>query len=222
MYLEIQGVALSKRDTRNALIAMSSSPSDHGPADTDQEPGANEPPALRTLDRGLASIELMLRYVVAVFLIGLAVISLANVVVLVWPPLTTQHDYTMAISIGFDTVFLTVILLEVLHTVLSRGPLVRQIQEFLVIGVTSAVRHGLEIAAAVGTTRQEVRTVCNNVTALLRHVQRVCQQVPVSAPTTSSGEIVKELVVNAGAVLLLVIALWLVRQGSPAGSQRGS
>lgn len=194
---------------------MSSSPTDQSPSAADQEPGARESPTFRAIDRGLARVELLLRYLVAIILIGLAGVSLVNVFVLVWPPMTQQHDFTRAISIGFDTVFLTIILLEVLHTVLSRGALVQQLEEFLVIGITSAVRHGLEIAAAVGTTHQEIRTVCNDLAVVLHHAQRVCRQVPVTIPNTSSGEIVKELTINAGAVLLLVIALWLIRQPSP-------
>jgi hypothetical protein len=201
---------------------MSSSPSDQRPSDTDKEPGVNEPPVFHMLDRGLAGIELLLRYAVAVFLIGLAAISLVNAVVLAWPPLTAQHDYTKAISLGFDTVFLTVILLEVLHTVLNRGALVRQVQEFLVIGITSGVRHGLEIAASVGTTHEETRTVCNDVAVALHHVQRVCRQTSVTLPNTGSEETVKELAINAGAVLLLVVALWFVRQGPSQDSQASS
>ncbi|HKO24856.1 MAG TPA: hypothetical protein VJY65_08970, partial [Chloroflexota bacterium] len=49
---------------------------------------------------------------------------------------------------GIDGAFLAIILLELLHTTLSRGPISQQLQEFLVIGITAAVRHGLELAAS--------------------------------------------------------------------------
>ena len=51
---------------------------------------------------------------------------------------------------GLDAAFIVIILLELVHTTLSRGPISTQVQEFLVIGITSAVRNGLETAAGRG------------------------------------------------------------------------
>ena len=79
-----------------------------------------------------------------------------------------------------DGTFIIVILLELVHTTLSRGPISTQVQEFLVIGITSAVRTGLEtVAARSGDTTRETGI---------------------------------ELAITAFASLLLVVALWLVRQ----------
>jgi phosphate starvation-inducible membrane PsiE len=73
-----------------------------------------------------------------------------------------------------------IILLELLHTILSHGPISQQVQEFLAIGITAAVRHGLGLAAS----------------------------------NTDQNALVIDLAVNSGGVLLLVSALWLVRQRS--------
>jgi hypothetical protein len=57
-----------------------------------------------------------------------------------------------------------------LHTTLSRGPISQQLQEFLVIGITAAVRHGLELAASgPGSNPREVviALVLNSVGAVV-------------------------------------------------------
>lgn len=131
------------------------------------------------IEHVLETVERALIYIVALFLVILAVLALVNTVLRVTDPILHHHDYTKAIANGIDAAFLTVILLELLHTVLSRGPLSRQLQEFLVIGITSAVRHSLEIAAAGGS---------------------------------DARGLVIDLAINAGGVLILVVALWLVRQ----------
>jgi phosphate starvation-inducible membrane PsiE len=48
---------------------------------------------------------------------------------------------------GLDSALLAVIVLELVHTTLSQGSLPRRLQELLAIGITSAVRSGLEIVA---------------------------------------------------------------------------
>lgn len=124
-------------------------------------------------------VESLLTLVVSVFLIGFVLVALVGVGVQVYAPIFVAHDYTDAAIRGIDAVFLAIILLELLHTTLSRGPVSRQLQEFLVIGVTATVRHSLEIAAGrEGTPR----------------------------------DLVVNLTINAAGALILVAALWLVRQ----------
>jgi phosphate starvation-inducible membrane PsiE len=92
--------------------------------------------------------ESVLTSVVALFLMGFVVVALAAIVAEVRKPLFVDHDFTLAALKGIDASFLAIILLELLHTTLSRGPISQQVQEFLVIGITAAVRHGLELAAS--------------------------------------------------------------------------
>jgi hypothetical protein len=89
-----------------------------------------------------------------------------------------------AVIEGLDDAFLVIILLELLHTVLSRGPVTRRVQEFLVVGITAGIRSGLEISAERGG---------------------------------DSRGIASSLAIDALGVLMLVGALWLVRQGLRAG-----
>jgi hypothetical protein len=154
----------------------------------------------------------VLVYVVALFLIFFAVLALVDTVALIKDPILVDHDYTRAITLGIDTAFLTVILLELLHTVVSRGPISRQLQEFLVIGITSAVRHSLEIAAGGSGPRTENRLVCTTVGRVLGHTQQSCRVLAVSVPGPTSRDVVIDLAINAVGVLILVAALWLVRQ----------
>src|SRR5579871_3496384 len=94
------------------------------------EPVAHSAPTIDESISGLFEfIERVLIYVVGLFLIGFAILALVDTVVLVKDPIFVEHDYTTAITHGIDAAFLTVILLELLHTVLSRGPLSRQLQE---------------------------------------------------------------------------------------------
>lgn len=109
------------------------------------------------------------------------------------------HDVTRAITVGVDTVFLTVILLELLHTVMSRGPLARQAPDFIIIGITSAIRHGLGLVAT-SSSDQSVSRVING------HAYTIT--VPGS---TNPRDTVINLAVNSASVLVLVAALWLVR-----------
>lgn len=175
-------------------------------------PGARRGTLDERLGRVLESIERGLIYVVALFLIGFAVLALVDTVVNVWQPVFSGgRDITSGIVVGVDKSFLTVILLELLHTVLSRGPISRQLQEFLVIGITSGVRRSLEIA--VGTNAETVvHKVCIPASRLPLHATSVCQKVTISVPAPSSRDVVIDLTINASGVLILVGALWLVRQ----------
>jgi hypothetical protein len=157
--------------------------------------------------------EQLLISLVGLFLIGFAALSLFNTLVLIKDPILVDHDYTKAVSLGFDSAFLTIILLEVLHTVLTRSSLALQIREFLVIGITSAVRHSLEVAASSSATHTTSQQVCQMVTGVAHQMQQICHLVTVEVPNSSSQEVVIELAINAGGVLLLVAAFWLVGQG---------
>ncbi len=101
-------------------------------------------------------LESLLLSVVSLFLVLLVVVALVGVGKQLWNPLVVAHDFTDAAVRGIDAVFLAIILLELLHTTLSRGPISRQLQEFLVIGITAAVRHGLALAAGQGSSPREV------------------------------------------------------------------
>jgi phosphate starvation-inducible membrane PsiE len=98
----------------------------------------------------------VLTSVVALVLLVFVVLALAGVAVAAIQPLLGAHDFTHAAIDGLDGTFLVIILLELVNTTLSRGPIARQLQEFLVIGITSGVRAGLEVVAQRGA---EMRTV---------------------------------------------------------------
>jgi hypothetical protein len=99
------------------------------------------------LDQFLERAASVLASVVAVLLLLAVVVALGGVVQDMWKPLVRDYDLSDAALRGLDASFLAVILLELVHTTLARGPLSRQVQQFLIIGITSAVRTGLEIAA---------------------------------------------------------------------------
>lgn len=144
------------------------------------------------IDRIFRVLQRALIGAVAVVLIGLSGLALWDTIVSVQNQLSHNH-LTLAIATGLDTAFLTVILLELLHTVTRRGAVAQQVQEFIVIGITSVVRHGLAIAAASsGTGRASVL----GGGALAAASQR---------------DTVINLAINSVSVLLLVTALWLVR-----------
>ncbi len=100
-------------------------------------------------------IESRLISVVALFLIAFVAIALAAVIKEVKDPLLDLDFGTAAIK-GTDATFLAIILLELLHTTLSRGPISEQVREFLAIGITATVRHGLDIAASRGNGQRDV------------------------------------------------------------------
>jgi len=151
------------------------------------------------LARGLGVVEQLLVSVVALLLVVFAALGLLNTVALVKDTLVGGGDYAVVIAEGIDAAFLTIILLELLHTVLSRSALGQQVQEFLVIGITSAVRHGLTVAANING--------------------RPGAGAPTSGLAASGGsvrDVGVNLAVNAAGVLILVAALWLVRQHADA------
>ena len=90
----------------------------------------------------------ILTYVVAAWLILLVVMAMVGAVHEAMGPLLVRRDFTHAALRGVDAAFLAIILLELVHTTLSRGPIYRRLQEFLVIGITAGVRSGLEVAVA--------------------------------------------------------------------------
>jgi hypothetical protein len=69
-----------------------------------------------------------------------------------------HRDFMRAAIEGLDGAFLVVILLELVNTTLTRGPVVQKVREFLVVGITSAVRTGLEVSAARGSDPHSVAT----------------------------------------------------------------
>ena len=157
-------------------------PGDSSPTGAMQEPSVRAQPTgsderiIKVYER----VESLLTLIVALLLIGFVLIALAGVVIDVRGPLIHDHNFTEAALGGIDSIFLAIILLELLHTALSHGPVSQQVQEFLVIGITAAVRHGLEVAAP--------------------------------GHGKSSHAVVIDLAINSAAVLVLVLALWLIRQ----------
>jgi len=164
------------------------------------------------LARGLGVVERLLVSVVALLLVGFAALGLLNTVALVKDTLVGGGDYAVVIAEGIDAAFLTIILLELLHTVLSRGSLAQQVQEFLVIGITSAVRHGLTVAANV-----------NGGTGAGTGAGAGTRASGLATSGAAARDVGVNLAVNAAGVLILVAALWLVRQhiGGAADAREG-
>lgn len=143
------------------------------------EPTLKPPPTAieRRVEQWLRQIASVLGSIVALLLLALVGLALVGLIVVIAKALT-GGDFNRAVIDGLDSAFLVIILLELVHTTLSRGPISSQVQEFIVVGITAGVRTGLEIAAERG----------------------------------NSETLVVTLAINAGGVLLLVVALWLVRQ----------
>jgi len=72
------------------------------------------------------------------------------------------------------------------------------VQEFLVIGITSVMRYSLEITASNGRSGHGAQ-----------------------AAAQSAHDVVINLTINAGGVLLLVAALWLVRRDTGRSGGEG-
>jgi phosphate starvation-inducible membrane PsiE len=158
------------------------------PAPLEAEVSARPDGAEQRLYRSFEQAETVLTASVAIVLIALAVLALLDTFVrVIGPLLSEQHDAIRAVTDGIDAAFLVIILLELLHTILSHGPISQQLQEFLAIGITAAVRHGLGLAAS----------------------------------NTDQHGLVIDLAINSSGVLLLVLALWLVRQRA-AGEQEAT
>ncbi|MGH7709445.1 MAG: hypothetical protein ACREM8_02295 [Vulcanimicrobiaceae bacterium] len=150
---------------------------------------------MRTIDdrirRWFTVIQRVLEYAVALFLSAFAAMSLWTAVIEFKGSVVEFDDYTLAITQALDAVLLTIILVELLRTVLSNAPMARRLQEFLIIGVFSAVRYGLEIVAGA-------RGVPHGGAGAIAH--------------PNPRDVVTALAINAVGVFVLVAALWLVRQ----------
>ena len=103
-------------------------------------------PIERSLNRALQRSASVLTSTVALLLILFVVLSLVGIVSTAAVSLVRDHDFAGTAVRGLDGAFLVIILLELVHTTLSRESITTQIQEFLVIGITSGVRSGLEVA----------------------------------------------------------------------------
>ncbi len=153
------------------------------------------------LGGGFAVVHRVLIAAVAVALVVLACLALWNTVATVAANLAA-NDSRDAITEGVDTIFLTIILLELLHTVINREPLAQQAQDFIVIGLTSAIRYGLSVVATASSSGGSVSRV------IAHRVQSG------SGPATANPrDTVINLAINSASVLLLVASLWLVRHG---------
>jgi uncharacterized membrane protein (DUF373 family) len=135
----------------------------------------------------LTAANFALHYAVAVVLLAIAIIVLWHAV---YDLITSDQAFVSAATTALNGVLFTIILLEVMRTVvahLQEGGV--QLQPFLVIGTISAVRSILAVGARLsleGTQHEPSRSVVH--TALL------------------------ELAVNAGVVVGLALALVLVRR----------
>jgi hypothetical protein len=99
------------------------------------------------LDRVLERSARVLGVLVSVLLIVFVAIVLIGVARDLLGPVLHEQKLTDAALRGLDDAFLAIILLEVVHTTLSRGPLASKVLAFLAIGITAGVRTGLEVAA---------------------------------------------------------------------------
>ncbi len=144
-----------------------------------EEPTLKPPPTRveRRVELALQHTASVLSSMVAIALLALVGIALVGMVVVIVRALASA-DFSRAVVEGLDAAFLVIILLELVHTTLARGPISSQVQEFIVVGITAGVRTGLEVVAARGEARS----------------------------------VVISLAINALGVLLLVGALWLIRQ----------
>ncbi len=113
---------------------------DEGPVPTPSRPE-------RRVNEFIERLASVLTTVVGACLIVFVAVALAGIVENTWTPLVQEHDFTTAALHGLDAAFLAIIIIELVHTTLTRGgALTEQVQQFLVIGITAEVRSGLEIA----------------------------------------------------------------------------
>jgi uncharacterized membrane protein (DUF373 family) len=146
--------------------------------------GAGDEPSTRPapsraearLNKMLGRAANILSSAVAILLIVFVVIALVGVVIDGLEPLRSRGDFTTSAVQGVNSAFLAIILLELVHTTVSRGPMTRQLQEFLVIGVTVGVRSGLAVAAGASEhgTRDVAINLGLNATAVLILVVALC------------------------------------------------
>jgi phosphate starvation-inducible membrane PsiE len=137
-----------------------------------RDEGADEAAAGRPEQRLTRAIERaasVLTAIIALLLLGFVVVAFIGVVAAVWRPLLYGHEYGEAALDGLDMAFLAVILLELVHTTISRGPITQQLQQFIAIGVTAGVRSGLEVAARAGAAapREVITSVVLNSVGVL-------------------------------------------------------
>jgi hypothetical protein len=126
--------------------------------------GAAEEPSIQPapssledrLNRALVRAASLFVYLVAVLILGLVLVALIGGIVGAIEPLIHGRDFTRAAIDGLDAAFLVIILLELVHTTLSRGPIAQQLQQFLVVGITSGVRTGLEVSAQRGADARAI------------------------------------------------------------------
>jgi hypothetical protein len=124
----------------------------------------------RSLERATG----LLTSIVALLLLVLVAIALVGVFIAAIEPIVAR-DFTRAAIDGLDGAFLVIILLELVHTTLSRGPIALQLQEFLAIGVTSGVRAGLEAVAQRGVeARSTAISLALNAVAVFVLVGAIC------------------------------------------------
>jgi len=153
-------------------------------------------------------IERLLTAVITFFIVGLALLAIGDAVLqvvlnVVQGPEQAQAPGVItarldeAIVSGIDAIFLAIILLELLHTTLSRGPIGQQLQEFLVIGITAAVRHSLELASTGRNTPGNK-----------------------AGSAAAQRDLVINLAINAVGALILVIGLYLVRSQLPKSKSK--
>ena len=100
------------------------------------------------ISRMLTFMQRAVEYLVAIGLLILAGIAIFGAAIDVTNAIHEHQGTSSIISKGLDTLLLTLILLELLHTVLSHAPLMDRLAEFMIIGVFSSVRYGLEIVAS--------------------------------------------------------------------------
>jgi len=139
------------------------------------------------ISRWLTFLQRAVEYAVAGGLLVLACITIIGAGVDVFSGIHEHVSTSLLVSHGLDTLLLTLILLELLQTVLSHAPLMNRLSEFMIIGVFSAVRYGLEVVASTD------RAVSGGF---------------VTDPRTVAGS----LAINAAGICLLVVTLTLVRR----------
>jgi hypothetical protein len=123
----------------------------------DERSASSGPSArLEHLNRFLEHVAGGLTSVVAVLLLCFVVVALVGVVADTWGPVFHDRNMSEGALRGLDEALLAIILLELAFTTLARGPVLLQLQQFLVIGVTSAVRVALEVAAGARTSQSPV------------------------------------------------------------------
>lgn len=139
------------------------------------------------VSKGLTLMQRAVEYAVAAGLLVLACITIVGAGNDVISGVREHIATSSLVSHGMDTLLLTLILLELLHTVLSHAPLMKRLAEFMIIGVFSAVRYGLEVVAST---------------------DRAVSGAFVTDPRTVAGS----LALDAVGICLLVVTLTLVRK----------